>query len=124
IAVGAPVTGIPAWSNGILVRAGGCIRDTSAAGRSYYAGMYTEGGQGKAQLTYPSLVEGGVLADWVFQNSASPSSQVGVVRSGSCAPNGIGPAVEIEPAFQVRSGQVLSALGFPQGNLFNFATNW
>ena len=49
---------IPAWTNGITVRAGGPIRTDDNNAQHIISGFYTEPGQGPSQLVWPTLVLG------------------------------------------------------------------
>jgi hypothetical protein len=52
--------GIPAWSSGMTVRAGGPYRTTNANGQNVFTGCYSEGSSGPAQLVHPTVVIGGL----------------------------------------------------------------
>ena len=112
IGPGAPATGRPAWASGMLVRAGGCVRDDGVAANSLYSGVYAEGDQAKAQIVQESLVCGGLLARWVYQNPASGAG-TGNLYSWQ------GGIVHAEPAVEVVSGSVTTKLGAIQGNPTN-----
>jgi hypothetical protein len=60
---GAPdvVANVPAWFNGIVVRAGGPIRTTQTTAPSYLLRCQMEPFQGPMQLTPPTLVIGGFI---------------------------------------------------------------
>jgi hypothetical protein len=115
---GAPATGSPAWTSGMKVRAGGCIHDDSLVGASFYSGIYVESDQGKAQITQNSLVAGGILANWCYQNPG-PNGGAALIRGGQN--NGV--VARIEPALEVVSGAVSAQLGYPRGNSLNFILN-
>lgn len=112
IQAGTPVTGIPAWSNGMLARAGGAVHDTSNTARNTYDGCHAELGGGKAQIGQRSLVVGGFLSTWCYQNS-SATRGAAIVGSGN---DGI---VKIEPGLEVLSGSVTARLGSTLGNAQN-----
>jgi hypothetical protein len=96
-----PGPGCPAWFNGILLRAGGCVIETLPNSLNVYSGCYVEEDQGKAQILPGSLVEGGFLAGWRHQ-----VGDTAIIRSGESA-------VWIEPALRVQSGAVRAQLGAP-----------
>jgi hypothetical protein len=109
MAAGAPVTGMPAWASGMLVRAGGCVVDDNVSSRNSYSGCYAETNQGKAQVCQRSMVSGGMLSTWVYQNTAA-SKGAAVLRGGN---NGV---LETDTAIYALSGAVTARLGVESGN--------
>lgn len=51
---------IPAWSAGVSARDGGCYKTDSANAANQLIGLYNEGGEGPAQLVYPTNIVGGI----------------------------------------------------------------
>lgn len=113
---GGPQTGIPAWFNGIIVRAGGAPHTDSGVGASQFTGVYAEGDQGKAQIWEPSLVIGGILATWCFQNQAAPGTAATPLIRGGQNNGGL---VHVEPAIEVVSGAVTTTVGGTLANANN-----
>jgi len=110
ISAGGPATGIPAWSSGMVVRAGGCARDEAITSRSVFSGCYAEAGpQGKAQIWARSVVIGGFLSTWIFQNSAA-NTGTAVIRPDD---HGV---LALSPVVEVGSGNTTAKLGWNQGN--------
>lgn len=104
--------GRPAWTSGMLVRSGGCIRDDNIVSKNTYEGCYAEQDQGRAQICQRSLVIGGMLADWCYQ---SPGATAGtaIIDGGN---NG---TVVARPAVETVSGSVTARLGSTSGNSAN-----
>lgn len=105
----APSTGRPAWTSGMLVRSGGCIRDDSLLSSNTYEGCYAEQDEGKAQICQRSLVEGGFLAGWCYQNPAT-NQGTAIIQGGN---NGV---IACQPAVEATSGSVTARLGATAGN--------
>jgi hypothetical protein len=118
IASGGPTLGKPAWSSGMLVRAGGCVHDDSLTAACVYTGVYAEDDQGKAQIVQKSLVVGGLLASWCYQNPAGANGAA-IIRGDQ----NNGALVHVEPALECVSGVVAARLGAAQGNATNRILN-
>ena len=65
VGAGAASSSIPAWASGTVYRSGGSYASDNVNAQNWYGGCYHEGGQGRPQLSRPSLVLGGMLADAV-----------------------------------------------------------
>jgi hypothetical protein len=109
---GGPTSGRPAWSSGMAVRAGGCVRDDSSNSRSVYSGVYAEADQGKAQVVQRSLIVGGYLSNWVYQNP-NPTLGTSVISTTN---NG---TIDLAPALEVDSGTITTTIGQQSGNPAN-----
>ena len=109
ISAGAPASGKPAWFSGILVRAGGPIIDPSINSRNTYVGCYAEQTGGKAQIYQRSLVIGGMLSQWIWQNPDSVSHGCGVIYGEQASVTVPGTLINV-------SGTVTTELGLQQGN--------
>jgi hypothetical protein len=112
---GGPAAGIPAWFNGMLVRAGGPVRDTSTVGAGHYDGCYVEGGQAKSQIRNPSFVAGGLMAQAVFNSTVAAQPSGAFVRAGLDNSN-TDTCVIAGPVFKNISGLVATQLGGALGN--------
>jgi len=106
---GAPAPGRPAWVTGMVLRAGGCLRDDSIISSSVYCGCYAEQDEGKAQVAQRSLIMGGLMSQWVYQNSGGSQGSA-IVTGGNDG------TVDCGTAFQANSGSVVARLGHPRGN--------
>jgi len=106
---GAPVPGIPAWSSGMLVRAGGPVLADEVGASNVFDGVYAENSGARAQIWQRSIVKGGQLANWLYNNPAA-NKGTAVLRGGN---NG---SIDTETAFQVFSGTVTAKLGALQAN--------
>ena len=109
ISAGAPVAGAPAWTAGMLVRAGGPLLDDQATSTSVYSGVYAENSGAKAQIAQRSVVVGGMIATWIYNNPAA-NKGTAVLRGGN---NG---ALETDTCFTANAGSVMARLGAMQGN--------
>jgi hypothetical protein len=112
IMAGAMNGNIPAWTSGILCRAGGVVHTDDTGATNEFYSVYCESNQGKAQCVQGTTIVGGNLAGWVYQSSAV----------------GLGTTVEksttdgqkqIAPAVVVPSGSTTINLGASQGNSAN-----
>jgi len=109
---GGPSTGRPAWTSGMLVRAGGCVRDDDINSKNTYEGCYAEQDQGRAQICQRSLVKGGMLAVWCFQGTGSTQGTA-IIDGGN---DGL---ITVQPALEATSGNVTARLGATNGNVAN-----
>jgi len=109
ISAGGVTTGFPAWSSGMTLRAGGCFHTDQTTAQHVISGCYAESAQGKAQLALRTLVHGGLLTTWIFDNTASANTQPGVLYADAGS-------VVSKPGHLVSSGTVTIRLGNPQGN--------
>jgi hypothetical protein len=112
IKAGAAGNGKPTWFSGINVRAGGCIRNDNDSAYSVFSGIYVELNHGKAQIVQHSLVLGGLLSAWVFQNPAATTGT-------SLISSGVNGRIEVGPTIAALSGTVTAQLGAGGGNSNN-----
>jgi len=109
IGPGAPIPGIPAWAPGILTRVGGPIIDDQVTSTNVFNGIYAENSDAKAQIGQRSIVIGGFLAYWIYNNPAA-NRGTALLRGGN---NG---TVETDTCFIANSGTVSAKLGTAQAN--------
>lgn len=70
-----PSFGILTWFNGMLCRAGGSYYIPGINIGSQILGCYSEGGQGFAQISSPSVVNSGAVAVWKGSPTFAPAAQ-------------------------------------------------
>ncbi len=104
-------TGRPAWTSGMLVRAGGHIFCDEAGARNVFSGFYTEGGGGKSQLAQRDLVIGGVASGQVYTGNTASGKTPSVIQ-----PDTQGVLIFM-PKAQFQSGTVTVDIGEVQGNV-------
>lgn len=71
--------GIPAWSSGMTVRAGGPYRTTNINGQNVFLGCYSEGSSGPSQYVHPTIVIGGLHAAGVKGTASYLRNLTGVL---------------------------------------------
>jgi hypothetical protein len=102
---GAPGPGGPAWTSGILVRAGGAVICDTPGAYNTFVNCYAEWDQPRMQAKNGTMVVGGSITDWVRQGKGS-DDRIAVYSAGGTAG-----AVKMAPAAQVQSGAALVQLG-------------
>jgi hypothetical protein len=116
----APLAGMLAWFNNILVRAGGSYTAQNPNGPTNFVNCYAETGQGLAQLTGAALSSGGNLGQAIWKGNASVLGAPGLLASFRGLT--VGPPVLVNRAYLGTDETVSVSLGEWETNLKSVVT--
>jgi hypothetical protein len=115
-----PLTGIVAWFNNILVRAGGSYTAQNPNGPTNFVNCYAETGQGLAQLTGAAMSSGGNIGQAIWKGNASVLGGPGLLASFRGLT--VGPPVVVNRAYLGTDETVIVSLGEWDTNLKSAVT--
>lgn len=83
---GGPIPGIPEWTSSLNFHWGAAYATTDRNARSLFIGCYTEGTQAPAQIIWPSMAIGGLLAqssDGIWANGEQSALNAHTISAGA-----------------------------------------